>query len=188
MGGLLYGIDIGIISAALLYLNKTISLTEQQTSYIVAAVLGGSMGSSLIAGVLADQFGRKKMMIVAGLMFVASVGLIVISQGFIPLFTGRLLQGMSGGVIAVVVPLYLAECLGADSRGKGTALFQFMLTFGIVAASLAGLYYTRNAEAAITAAAGDAALIAKAENHAWRGMFLSVIYPGFIFFLGSVFV
>jgi len=188
MGGLLYGIDIGIISAALLYLNKTISLTEQETSYIVAAVLGGSMGSSLIAGVLADQFGRKKMMIVAGLMFVASVGLIVISQGFIPLFTGRLLQGMSGGVIAVVVPLYLAECLGADSRGKGTALFQFMLTFGIVASSLAGLYYTRHAEAAIAVAAGDAALIGKAENHAWRGMFLSVIYPGFIFFLGSVFV
>ena len=46
MGGLLYGIDVGIISAALLYLNKTVNLTEQQTSYIVAAVLGGSMVSS----------------------------------------------------------------------------------------------------------------------------------------------
>jgi len=188
IGGLLYGIDIGIISAALLYLNRTISLTEQQTSFIVAAVLGGSMGSSLIAGVLADRFGRKRMMITSGLMFVASVGSIVLSQSFVPLFLGRLLQGMSGGVIAVVVPLYLAECLGANSRGRGTAIFQFMLTLGIVVAALAGLHYTQHAEAAIAAAAGDAALIGKAQNEAWRGMFLSVIYPGFLFFLGACFL
>lgn len=185
LGGLLYGIDVGIIAAALLYLNKTINLTVEQTSIIVAAVLGGSMFSSLVAGVLADWFGRKKMMIVSGLMFVASVGLIVISQGFVSLVIGRLLQGMSGGVIAVVVPLYLAECLGADYRGRGTAIFQFMLTFGIVIAALTGWYYTRQAEAAIQAAAGNQVLIQAAQNHAWRAMFLSVIYPGILFFLGS---
>jgi SP family myo-inositol transporter-like MFS transporter 13 len=185
LGGLLYGIDVGIIAAALLYLSKTVNLSVEQTSFIVAAVLGGSMFSSLVAGVMADWLGRKKMMIVSGLLFVASVGLIVISQSFIPLFCGRLLQGVSGGVIAVVVPLYLAETLGAASRGKGTAVFQFMLTVGIVIASLTGLFYTHQAEAAIAAAAGNSALIRAAQDHAWRGMFLSVIYPGVAFFLGS---
>jgi MFS family permease len=185
MGGLLYGIDVGIIAAALLYLGKTISLTVEETSFIVAAVLGGSMFSSLVAGILADWFGRKKMMIVSGLMFVTSVGLIVISQAFLPLFLGRLLQGMSGGVIAVVVPLYLAECLSAKNRGQGTAIFQFMLTFGIVVAALVGLFYTQRAESAIAAAGGNAELIKAAQNHAWRGMFLSVVYPGLIFFLGG---
>ena len=185
MGGLLYGIDVGIIAAALLYLEKTINLTVGETSIIVAAVLGGSMFSSLVAGILADWFGRKTMLVVSGLMFVASVGLIVISQAFLPLFLGRLLQGMSGGVIAVVVPLYLAECLSAKTRGQGTAIFQFMLTFGIVVAALVGLFYTQRAESAIAAAAGNAELIKAAQNHAWRGMFLSVIYPGLIFFLGG---
>jgi MFS family permease len=185
LGGLLYGIDVGIIAAALLYLSKTIDLTLGQTSIIVAAVLGGSMVSSLVAGLLADLFGRKKMMIVSGLMFVASVGLIVLSQGFVPLFLGRLLQGMSGGVIAVVVPLYLAECLSANHRGRGTAIFQFMLTFGIVCAALIGWSFTHQAEAAIAAAAGNPALILAAQNHAWRGMFLSVVYPGLLFFLGA---
>ena len=188
MGGLLYGIDVGIIAGALLYLEKTISLTVGQTSFIVAAVLGGSMFSSLVAGVLADWFGRKTMMIVSGLMFVASVGLIVMSQGFLPLFLGRLLQGMSGGVIAVVVPLYLAECLSAKIRGKGTAIFQFMLTFGIVVAAVLGLYFTRGAETAIAAAAGNEELIRAAQNHAWRGMFWAVIYPGLLFFVGAFFV
>jgi MFS transporter, SP family, solute carrier family 2 (myo-inositol transporter), member 13 len=187
-GGLLYGIDVGIIAAALLYLGKTVNLTVQQTSIIVAAVLGGGMCSSLVAGVLADWFGRKKMMIVSGLMFVTSVGLIVISQGFVPLLLGRLLQGASGGVIAVVVPLYLAECLNAKHRGKGTVVFQFMLTFGIVIAALTGWYYTRLTEAAITVAAGNPVLIRAAQDHAWRGMFLSVVYPGLIFMFGSFFL
>lgn len=188
LGGALYGIDVGIIAAALLYLGKTVSLTVGQTSTVVAAVLGGGMVSSLVAGVLADWFGRKKMMVASGLLFVASVGLIVISQGFIPLLIGRLLQGASGGVIAVVVPLYLAECLSAQHRGKGTAIFQFMLTFGILIAALTGWWYTRQAEAAIAVAGGDAGLIQAAQNHAWRGMFLSVIYPGLLFFVGSFFL
>ena len=188
LGGLLYGIDIGIIAAALLYLGKTVSLTVEQTSAIVAAVLGGGMCSSLVAGVLADFFGRKRMMTVSGLMFVASVGLIVISQGFVPLLIGRLLQGASGGVIAVVVPLYLAECLGAKHRGKGTAVFQFMLTFGIVIAALIGWFYTSRAEAAIAAAAGNAIAIKAVQDSAWRGMFLAVVYPGLIFVVGSFFL
>lgn len=185
-GGLLYGIDIGVIAAALLYLSKTVSLTLAQTSIIVAAVLGGSMLSSLIAGLLADWLGRRRIMIASGIMFVASVGLIVLSQSFAVLLFGRLLQGMSGGVIAVVIPLYLAECLGANNRGCGTAIFQFMVTFGVVIASVTGLLYTRAAETAISAAAGNPVLIRAAENHAWRGMFLATIYPGLIFFLGTL--
>ncbi|MFP5229160.1 MAG: MFS transporter [Acidobacteriota bacterium] len=184
LGGLLYGIDVGIIAAALLYLGKTVDLSLSQTSLIVAAVLGGSMVASPVAGFLAEWFGRKRMMVVSGLMFVVSVGIIVLSQGFASLLVGRLLQGMSGGVIAVVVPLYLAECLAPETRGRGTALFQLMLTFGIVVAATVGWYYARGAESAIAHAAGNAALIRAAESHAWRSMFLAVIYPGALFFLG----
>jgi MFS family permease len=186
LGGLLYGIDVGIIAAALLYLGKTVNLSLGQTSIIVAAVLGGSMLSSPIAGVLAEWFGRRRMMIVSGLMFVVSVAIIVLSQGFVPLLAGRLLQGMSGGMIAVVVPLYLAECLAPESRGRGTAVFQFMLTFGIVVAALVGWFFTRQAELTIAHAAGNAAMIRAAQNHAWRSMFLAVIFPG-VFFFGGVF-
>ncbi len=188
LGGLLYGIDVGIIAAALLYLNKTVNLTVEQTSAVVAAVLGGGMVSSPITGLLADWIGRKRMMIIGGFIFVSSVGIIVLSQGFVPLLVGRLLQGLSGGVIAVAVPLFLAESLSPEMRGRGTGIFQFMLTVGIVMASLTGFLYTRHAEAAIAAAHGNPALILAAENHAWRGMFLSVVYPGILFFIGCFFV
>ncbi len=188
LGGLLYGIDIGVIDPALPYLNRAIKLTEQQTSYIVAAVLGGSLLGSVIAGFLADWLGRKKMMVVSALMFVASVAIIFTSQSYLPLMIGRVLQGMSGGVIAVVVPLYLAESLAARNRGAGTAIFQFLLTFGIVLAAFFGRYYVGNAEAAIEAAGTNQAAILVASDHAWRAMFSAVMYPGLLFLIGIFFI
>ncbi len=188
MGGLLYGIDIGVIDPALPYLNKAIKLSEQQTSYIVAAVLAGSLLGSVVAGFLADWLGRKKMMVVSALMFVASVAIIFSSQSYVPLMFGRLLQGMSGGVIAVVVPLYLAESLVARSRGSGTAIFQFMLTFGIVLAAFVGRYFIGNAEAATEAAGTNQEAILQVADHAWRSMFLTVVYPGLVFLAGSFMV
>src|ERR1035437_2376864 len=59
LGGLLFGIDIGIIGGALPYLEATSGLTPAQISTIVAAVLLGSVFSSLFAGLLADWMGCK---------------------------------------------------------------------------------------------------------------------------------
>lgn len=188
LGGLLYGIDIGIIDPALAYLNRAIALSERELSAVVAAVLAGSILGSVVAGMLADWLGRKRMLVVSALMFVASVAIISLSQSFQPLILGRLLQGMSGGVIAVVVPLYLAECLPPSMRGRGMALFQFMLTLGIVLASFVGSHYVGNAEQAIALAGSDQGAVRAAADHAWRGMFLTVAYPGALFLIGSCFV
>src|SRR5450432_3001879 len=128
LGGLLYGVDVGIISGALPYLEATSTLSRGQLSIIVAAVLLGSVISTLFAGLLADWIGRKPLMILSGLAFTLSVPVIALSHGFMPLFFGRLLQGVSGGLVGVVVPLYLAECLSAKERGRGTGVFQWLLT------------------------------------------------------------
>ncbi len=188
LGGLLYGIDIGIIDPALPYLHRATSLTEGQLSLVVAAVMGGSILGSVVAGMLADWLGRRPMMVVSALLFVGSVAVIYLSQSFVPLLLGRLLQGLSGGVIAVVVPLYLAECLPANQRGRGLALFQFALTVGIVLAAFIGNHYLSNAELAIQAAGSDAAAIAAAADRAWRSMFLAVLLPGTLFLVGCLFV
>src|SRR5580698_580573 len=113
LGGLLYGIDVGIIGGALPYLQATSKLSPAELSIIAAAVLLGSVFSTLFAGLLADWMGRRWLMALSGLTFVLSIPVIALSQGYAPLFFGRLLQGVSGGLIGVVVPLYLAECLPA---------------------------------------------------------------------------
>jgi len=123
LGGLLYGVDIGIIAGALPYLEATSGLNAGQLSFIVAAVLLGSVISTLFAGMLADGLGRKKMMTLSGMLFVISIPVIALVQGYGPLVFGRLLQGISAGLIGVVIPLYLAECLTASNRGRGTGIF-----------------------------------------------------------------
>src|ERR1700693_5245080 len=97
LGGLLYGVDVGIIAGALPYLEATSTLSRGQLSIVVAAVLLGSVISTLFAGLMADWMGRKPLMTLSGVMFVISIPLIALSQGYGYLVFGRLLQGVSGG-------------------------------------------------------------------------------------------
>jgi len=79
LGGLLYGIDVGIIAGALPYLEATSHLTAAQLSSIVAAVLLGTVFSTLFAGLLADWMGRKPLMVLSGVTFVLSIPVIALS-------------------------------------------------------------------------------------------------------------
>jgi MFS family permease len=183
LGGLLYGVDVGIIGGAYPYLAATSGLTPSQLSVIVAAVLLGSVFSTLFAGLLADWMGRKPLMILSGVAFAISIPIIALSQGFWVLFYGRLLQGISGGFIGIVVPLYLAECLPAAVRGKGTAIFQWLLTLGIVAAALVGMYYSYRVQS--VALISNADTLKAFKNEAWRRIFWVSLPPGILFVLGS---
>jgi MFS transporter, SP family, solute carrier family 2 (myo-inositol transporter), member 13 len=192
LGGLLYGVDVGIIAGALPYLQATFSLssghllTGGQVSVVVAAVLLGSVISTLFAGLLADWMGRKSLMTLSGVLFVVSIPMIALSHGYGPLVFGRLLQGISAGLIGVVVPLYLAECLTAASRGKGTGIFQWLLTLGIVIAALVGVYFSFRVDQ--VAKLGDAARLLAFKDTAWRGIFWVSLPPGLLFVIGSFMV
>jgi sugar porter (SP) family MFS transporter len=186
LGGLLYGVDVGIISGALPYLEATSGLSAGQLSFVVAAVLLGSVISTLFAGLLSDWLGRKKMMSLSGILFVISIPIIALAHGYWPLVFGRLLQGISAGLIGVVVPLYLAECLGAANRGKGTGIFQWLLTLGIVAAAVIGLYFSIRVDQ--IQKLGDADKLFAFKDTAWRGIFWVSLPPGILFVIGSFMV
>jgi SP family myo-inositol transporter-like MFS transporter 13 len=186
LGGLLYGVDVGIIAGALPYLEATSGLNAGQLSIIVAAVLLGSVISTLFAGVLADGIGRRPLMVLSGLLFVCSIPVIALSHGYEWLVVGRLLQGVSAGLIGVVVPLYLAECLAATDRGKGTGIFQWLLTLGIVTAAVVGMYFSFRVEE--VAKLGNAATIFAFKDKAWRSIFWVSLPPGILFVIGSLMV
>ena len=186
LGGLLYGIDVGIIAGALPYLEATSGFSASQLSFIVAAVLLGTVISTLFAGLIADWIGRKWLMTFCGLLFVVSIPVIALSHSYEMLIAGRLLQGISGGFIGVVIPLYLAECLGAASRGKGTGIFQWMLTLGIVAAALVGMYFSHRVDE--VAKLGTPEQIFAFKDTAWRGIFWVSLPPGILFVIGSFMV
>ena len=147
LGGLIYGIDVGVIAAALPYVRNTSNYSSWQLGFIVGAVLWGSVLSSLFAGALSEWLGRKKIIILSAFCFFISIPIICLSGlfdggNFLLLTLGRTLQGASAGLVGVVVPMYLAECLDSDSRGKGTGMFQLLLTIGLAFAAVIGLVVT----------------------------------------------
>ena len=186
LGGLLYGVDVGIVAGALPYLQDTSGFNGGQLSLVVAAVLLGSVISTLFAGLLADWMGRKSLMALSGLMFCISIPTIALSGGFTALVLGRLLQGVSAGLIGVVVPLYLAECLTASNRGKGTGIFQWLLVLGLVIAAALGLYFSFRVDQ--VAKLADARRLFAFKDHAWRGIFWVSLPPGILFVIGSLLV
>jgi MFS transporter, SP family, solute carrier family 2 (myo-inositol transporter), member 13 len=186
LGGLLYGVDVGIVAGALPYLEATSGFTGGQLSTVVAAVLLGSVISTLFAGLLADWMGRRTLMALSGVMFVISIPMIALSQGYSQLIIGRLLQGVSGGFIGVVIPLYLAECLPASDRGKGTGIFQWLLVLGLVVAASLGLYFSFRVDE--VAKLGDAAKLLAFKGTAWRSIFWVSLPPGILFVIGSFMV
>ena len=186
LGGLLFGMDIGLVGDALPYLAATFKGTTAELSVIVAAMMLGGVFSTLFAGMLAEWMGRKPLMNLCGVTFVLAIPMIALSQGYVLLFSGRLLEGISGGLIGVVVPLYLAECLAASERGKGTAVFQWLPVSSMLFAALIGIYFSYRVMA--VAGTGDAAALFAYEDHAWRNLFWVALPPGILFLIGSLIV
>jgi len=191
LGGLLYGVDVGVIAAALPYIEKTACYSDLQLGWVVGMVLWGSVVSSLFAGQLAEWFGRKKLIIVSALFFTLSIPVICASGlfeggNFWLLAAGRTLQGASAGLIGVVVPMYLAECLDAGSRGKGTGMFQLLLTIGLAFAAVVGLVVTSLVGAAVLGE-GETASPEKLASwvKAWQSIFWFSAVPGLILFIGA---
>ena len=180
LGGFLYGVDFGVIAAAEPYMKAMGVYTDAQISHIVGAVLLGGLLSSITAGWLSNFFGRKKMIVASAAMFLIAIPVVSLSlDSYFFLYAGRVLQGMSAGYMAVVMPMYLTETLPPAIRGRGTGVFQFCLGLGLVVAAGAGcLVATRYGASDTADAAGRVA--------AWGANFWWTMLPVAVLFLGSL--
>ena len=184
LGGLLYGVDFGVIAAAEPYLMALDVYSGTKVSLIVGAVLIGGLLSSLTAGVLCDGIGRKRTIVLSAAMFLAAIPVVCLSLANFPvLFVGRILQGMSAGYMAVAMPMYLTETLPAEIRGRGTGVFQTCLGIGLVVAAGAGCLV-----ASLMGASDKAGMTAETLAAAWRANFWWTMVPVAVLFVGSLFL
>ncbi len=184
LGGLLYGIDFGVIAAASPYIKALRLFSDAELSWIVGAVLFGGIVSSLTAGMLAERFGRKRMIVASAALFLVAIPTVCLSEkSLLPMLFGRVLQGVSAGYMAVVMPMYLTETLPPEIRGRGTGVFQFCLGLGLVAAAATGFVVARlyGAADAPPEVVADAA-----KSAAWKMNFWWTLAPVAALFLGSL--
>ena len=168
LGGVLFGYDTGVISGALLFIPNDFKLTPFLQGAIVAGLLLGAMVGAAFAGRLSDRLGRRRLIIMAALLFTGGALLAALAPTVWVLIAARVIIGLAVGSAALVVPLYLSEIAPTDVRGAITSLNQLMIVCGILAAFVVN---------AILASSGD-----------WRLMLGIAAVPSIVLLLGMLFM
>lgn len=169
LGGLLSGYDTGVISGALLFINETWDLSASTQGLIVSAVLIGAVIGAATNGVLADIFGRKKIIMATAIIFILGSILCTFATSPIVLILSRMFVGLAVGIVNFVVPLYLSEISPKNLRGTLVSLYQWAITAGIL------FSYFINA------------IFAHAVYN-WRWMLFAGVVPGLVLLIGMCFM
>jgi len=134
VGGIIFGYDTGIIGGAILFIGKEFHISDFMQGIIVSMSLLGAMIGALLAGPLADKYGRKVNLFISGICFAIGAVVSGYSNSIELLTLARILQGVGVGASSVLVPVYIAELAPAKIRGLLVTSFQLMITVGIVIA------------------------------------------------------
>ncbi len=187
LGGLLFGYDTAVISGTIGLLRTQFELSSAMEGTLVSSVLLGSIVGCLIAGYLSDKFGRKKVLILAGVLFIiASLGC-GIAPDFAFLVSIRLVGGIGVGIASVLSGMYISEISPPQVRGRMTSLFQFAITIGILVA----LFVNAMLKGIADNSTGE---IAQGFFHwmvveeTWRGMLIVMLVPAALFTSSLFFV
>jgi sugar porter (SP) family MFS transporter len=167
LGGLLFGYDTGVISGALLFIRQVMSLSATLEGIVVAIALAGAVIGAAGAGYFSDLMGRRRVILSAGLLFIAGALISAVAQDVLVLLIGRFLVGVAIGTASMLTPLYLAEIAPASVRGAIVSLNQLCITAGILVSYLVGY---------ALASASDG----------WRWMLALGAVPGLILSLGML--
>jgi sugar porter (SP) family MFS transporter len=141
LGGILYGFDMGVIAAALIFVRDSFHLSTMMQEVLVIAVLVGVMIGALVGGTVADRIGRRKTLVWGAILFIAGSILAPLSPNVYVLFIARALLGVAVGFTSVTAPVYVSELAPPKSRGMLIGLYQFALTSGIALADLVGYWF-----------------------------------------------
>ncbi len=164
VGGLLFGYDTGVISGAILFIKSDFSLSATMEEIVVSAVLMGAVLGAGAGGALTGRFGRRKMIILAGIVFALSA----IGTAFAPtvgwLIGARITSGIGIGIASFISPMYIAELAPAKARGALVAVNMLAITTGIVVAYLVDYAFSA--------------------SHGWRYMFGLAVIPSIVLVIG----
>jgi SP family galactose:H+ symporter-like MFS transporter len=132
LSGLLFGYDAGIISGALLFIEKSFSINDQQIGFIVSAVPVGALLAALAIARITDLIGRKKILGLTALAFILGSLLCGLASSVHELILGRFLLGLAVGWSSSSAPLYIAEMTEKKNRGRLVTLYLIAVNGGLL--------------------------------------------------------
>jgi MFS transporter, SP family, sugar:H+ symporter len=180
IGGFLFGYDSGAVNGTQDGLRTAFALSEAGLGFTVGSLLIGCFIGAFLAGRLADQFGRRNVMMLAAVLFLIGALLQGFAESQAIFVAARLMGGMAVGAASVLSPAYISEVAPAAIRGRMTTIQQIMIITGLTAAFVVNWYLAR--------AAGESTQVYWAGLEAWRWMYLMQALPAAIFLVALFFI
>ncbi|MDF3982977.1 sugar porter family MFS transporter [Luteibacter sp. PPL201] len=168
LAGLMFGLDIGVISGAQQFIQAEFKVTDHVIEWIVSAMMAGAAVGALGAGWMSASLGRKRSLLLGAILFIA--GSLFCAAAWSPhvLILARFILGLAIGIATFTAPLYLAEVAPERIRGAMISTYQLMITTGILLAFLSDTAFS---------ASGN-----------WRWMLGIIAAPGALFLVGLFFL
>ena len=164
LGGLLFGFDTAVISGTINFIQPYFGLSEAGLGWTVSSLLFGCIAGVFLAGNAGDRFGRKKMLMVAAMLFFVSAAGSASAQTLAFFIVARLLGGLAVGIASILSPMYIAELAPAKYRGSLVSLNQLAIVIGILVAFFSNYM-----------------LVGTGQNN-WRWMLLVMAAPAILLF------
>ncbi len=187
LGGFLFGYDTAVISGTIAQVSAQFSLDTIEQGWYVGCALIGSIFGVLSAGLLSDNFGRKKTLLVSAILFSASGIGCALSADFNQLVIFRMIGGIGIGVVSIISPLYISEISVAQYRGRLVSLYQLAVTVGFLGAYLVNyglLNYSLNGAQELS----NPFLSQIFHSEVWRSMLGMAAIPALLFLIVLLFI
>ncbi len=182
LGGFLFGFDMAVVSGILPLVTGQFSLSAFQQGWFVSSALVGCIGGVAISGELGDRYGRRRVLLLAAVLFLLSA----LGCGLLPTFSSiiaaRIIGGIGVGIASSIVPLYISEIAPAKVRGQLVTYYQLAVTLGILVAYLSNAFLVQ--VASVRGAGMSGWMGVWFQEEVWRGMFIVGTLPALLFLLG----
>ena len=165
LGGFLLGFDSAVISGAVKGITIYFDMTDAMLGFAVGCVIFGAMAGNLLAGPMAERFGRKSVLIVVAALFTISASWSALATGYVEFITARIIGGIGIGGAILIAPIYIAEIAPPKLRGSLVSFNQLNIVIGISVAYFSNYF------------------LVNIEGESWRWMLGVEAIPAFIYFL-----
>jgi SP family sugar:H+ symporter-like MFS transporter len=173
LGGFLFGYDSAVINGAVTGIQAQFHVGSGTTGFVVAAALPGAACGALLAGWMADRFGRIRVMQLAAVLFAISGVGSMFAVGRWDLTVWRFIGGFAIGMASVIGPAYIAEVSPPAYRGRLASLQQLAIVLGIAISSVVNYL--------IGLAAGGTNTQKLGGLEAWRWMLGAEVVPAVLY-------